>query len=284
MPHTHSARTVRRIPALHDIEIIRSDHPRGQFRYALFDFDGTLSLIREGWQAVMIPVMVEALLGTHSGESVTEIEAAARDLVERTTGIQTIYQMIALKDEVEKRGGTAATPQVYKQIYLDRLWERIKDRVAGLKAGRIDRRSLLVPGSEELLQGLKARGVALFLASGTDIAYVRDECAALGLSGYFDGIYGALDDHEAFSKKMLIERLLAEHQLCGAELITFGDGFVEIENTHDVDGVAVGVASDEAGCAGVDPWKRTRLIQAGADLIIPHYRRYDDLLAYLWPA
>ena len=28
-------------------------------RYALFDFDGTISLIRQGWQDIMIPYFVE---------------------------------------------------------------------------------------------------------------------------------------------------------------------------------------------------------------------------------
>ena len=40
------------------IEIVNQSIPRGHVRHALFDFDGTLSLIREGWQGVMIPMMV----------------------------------------------------------------------------------------------------------------------------------------------------------------------------------------------------------------------------------
>ena len=42
-----------------EIEIVNPDLPRGRFRSALFDFDGTLSLIREGWPQVMIPMMTE---------------------------------------------------------------------------------------------------------------------------------------------------------------------------------------------------------------------------------
>ena len=42
-----------------EIEVLRPDLPRGRFRSVLFDFDGTLSLIREGWPQVMIPMMVE---------------------------------------------------------------------------------------------------------------------------------------------------------------------------------------------------------------------------------
>ncbi len=32
-----------------------------EFRYAVFDFDGTLSLIREGWQSIMIPYFASEL-------------------------------------------------------------------------------------------------------------------------------------------------------------------------------------------------------------------------------
>ena len=44
------------------IEIIREPAGRGRYRHALFDFDGTVSLIREGWPEVMCPMMVEILL------------------------------------------------------------------------------------------------------------------------------------------------------------------------------------------------------------------------------
>ncbi len=41
------------------IEIIREPAGRGAYSHALFDFDGTLSLLREGWPKVMGPMMVE---------------------------------------------------------------------------------------------------------------------------------------------------------------------------------------------------------------------------------
>ena len=44
------------------IEVIRDDVTRGQFKAALFDFDGTVSLIRQGWQEVMVPYFTELLL------------------------------------------------------------------------------------------------------------------------------------------------------------------------------------------------------------------------------
>ena len=46
------------------VEIVNPDLPRGRFSAALFDFDGTLSLVREGWPEVMIPMMVDILAET----------------------------------------------------------------------------------------------------------------------------------------------------------------------------------------------------------------------------
>jgi phosphoglycolate phosphatase len=71
--------------------------------------------------------------------------------------------------------------------------------------------------------------------------------------------------------------------LRGEELLGFGDGFVEIEEIKSVGGVAVAVASDEARRQGIDAWKRERLIRAGADIVIPEYRRRERLLEFLFP-
>src|SRR5262245_29978534 len=104
-------RTVRTIvnmrPTLlpDDIEILNHDIRRGQFRSVLFDFDGTLSLIREGWPQVMIPMMVEALQETGTTETPEQLAGQVEEFVMRLNGRQTIYQMMQLADEVKKRGG-----------------------------------------------------------------------------------------------------------------------------------------------------------------------------------
>jgi phosphoglycolate phosphatase len=264
------------------IEIINPHIECGHIRHALFDFDGTVSLIREGWQGVMIPMMIEVLLETPAHESEEELRALVTESVDRLTGKQTIYQMIQLCEEVRRRGGEPLTPLEYKWRYLDRLWERIKGRVARLKSGEIEPEEMMVPGTVPMLEALRARGVTCYLASGTDEVYVLDEAAALGLSSHFAGIYGALDDYRNYSKKMVIERILHENHLSGPEFVTFGDGYVEIEDTKAVGGIAVGVASDEVNRQGINEWKRERLIQAGADLIIPDFRQHERLVAYLF--
>jgi len=263
-------------------EIINPHIPRGHIRHALFDFDGTLSLIREGWQGVMTPMMVEVLLNTPTHESEEELYAVVTEFVDQLTGKQTIYQMIQLCEEVRQRGGEPLDPLEYKWMYLDQLWERIKGRVAGLKSGEIEPEEMMVPGVVPMLEALCARGVTCYLASGTDQVYVLDEAAALGLPSYFASIYGALDDYQNYSKKMVIERILDENRMSGPEFVTFGDGYVEIEDTKAVGGIAVGVASDEVNRQGINKWKRERLIQAGADLIIPDFRQHEQLVAYLF--
>jgi len=264
------------------IEIIRN-FQRGPVRSVLFDFDGTLSLIREGWQEVMISFMTEILQGLDPSADEEQLRNHVNEYVTRLTGKQTIYQMIQLAEEIRMRGGNPEDPLVYKHRYHDRLWNRIQDRIEGLESGRYRPEDWLVPGSLEILQNLSGRGIRLFLASGTDEVFVKKETGLLGLTPYFDGhVYGAQDQYRSFSKKMIIQRVLSEENLRGSEFVAFGDGYVEIENTKEVGGIAVGVATDERLRSSViDEWKRERLIAAGADIIIPDFAEQERVMAYL---
>ena len=47
-----------------EIEIIRDSRPASPPEHVMFDFDGTISLIREGWQRIMSELIVELLRGT----------------------------------------------------------------------------------------------------------------------------------------------------------------------------------------------------------------------------
>jgi phosphoglycolate phosphatase-like HAD superfamily hydrolase len=266
-----------------EVEVLRVDLPRGAFRSVLFDFDGTLSLIREGWPQVMIPMMVDVLKQTPTTESEAVLTAGVEEFVMRLNGRQTIYQMIHLAEEVKRRGGTPLEPLAYKHRYHDLLMERIRGRLDDLERGTAAPADWVVPGSHALLEGLKRRGVAVYLASGTDLKFVRREAELLGLASYFGAhIYGALDDYRNFSKQMVIERILREEKLQGQELLGFGDGFVEIEEVRRAGGVAVAVASDEVRRSGVNTWKRDRLVRAGADMVIPDYRCAEPLLDWLF--
>jgi phosphoglycolate phosphatase len=151
----------------------------------------------------------------------------------------------------------------------------------GLRSGSLTPNEMSVPGALQALKTVTKAGVTCFLASGTDEKYVLDEANLLGITPYFRGIYGAQDDYKTFSKRMVIQKIIHENDLSGPELVAFGDGYVEIEDTKAVGGIAVGLATDEANLAGIDEWKRDRLIASGADVIIPDFSPFPALWHYL---
>lgn len=254
-------------------------------RVAVLDFDGTLSLIRSGWVEIMVDLMVDVLQplpGT--AESDGELTAYVTDFVLNLNGRPTIYQMDFFVNEIVQRGGQPKASEDYKRQFLNSLFVKSERRIAALKAGEVASDDLLVHGARAMLDDLQSRGVRLTLASGTAVNHVRQEAQLLGIDHYFEGrIFGPGDDPREFSKLAVMQQTLADTGTSGDELLGLGDGFVEIENIKQLGGVAVGVASDEERRSGqVEEWKRTRLIQAGADAIVPDYARWPILAAQLW--
>jgi phosphoglycolate phosphatase-like HAD superfamily hydrolase len=257
--------------------------PRPEIGHVLFDFDGTLSLIRQGWPDVMVPMFVEALPRL-PGEAEADLRQMVLDDIMRLNGKQTIYQMIQLTERVRERGGLPREPLWYKHEYLRRLQEHIGGRTARLASRATLPDQMLVHAARPLLDHLRNRGLKLYLASGTDLAAVKREAKLLDITRYFgDHIHGALDDYKRFSKKIVIEHIIAENAITGRSLLSFGDGYVEIENTKQAGGLAVAVASDEAnnGSGRVDEWKRQRLLGVGADAVIPDFRDAVPFVDYI---
>ena len=276
-------KTVNGNPLFKTVELPQPLEPRPEISHVLFDFDGTLSVIRQGWPEVMVPMFVEAL-----PRQADETEEALRELVlddiMRLNGKQTIYQMIQLTERIRERGGEPKEPLWYKHEYLRRLDQHIGARTSGLSGGTIAPDEMLVHAARPLLEHLRGLGLAIYLASGTDEFAVKREAELLNITQYFDGhIYGALDDYQQFSKKIVIDRIIKEHGISGRQLISFGDGYVEIENTKQVGGLAIAVASDEAnnGSGQVDSWKRQRLLGVGADAVIPDFREAIPFVNFL---
>jgi phosphoglycolate phosphatase-like HAD superfamily hydrolase len=260
------------------IEIVRQGVSAGRAKVALFDFDGTLSLIRTGWVDVMVPMMVEILAELKTGEKEEDLRALVEDFVARLTGEQTIYQMIQLTQQIEKRGGKPLTPLEYKRMYHERLMQKIGYRREELRQGKVSPDRYLVPGARAFLENFRSRGLKLYCASGTDEVYTLEEAHLLEIERYFDGrIYGGRDDYKSFSKEILIRKMVSSMECRENELVGFGDGYVEIKNVKDAGGVAVGVATDEPECRVVNQWKRARLVKVGADFIIPNFLCREEL-------
>jgi len=265
------------------IEILRPPEGR-RFRFVFFDFDGTVSLLREGWQDVMIPMMVEVLDPIATDLARDELVRLMTGDVEETTGMPTIYQMMRLAERVAEFGGEPQAPKAYKTEYVRRLLAHIDGRRSALATGDVQPDAMLLAGARPFLEALAHRDLVLCLTSGTDEPYVLEEARLLDVARYFEPhIYGARDDYEASSKSAVIVRMLAENQIPGRELLVFGDGFAEITGCKAVGGYAVAVASDEvAGGGRINEWKRDRLTRAGGDMVIADFTCHEELVELLF--
>ena len=261
----------------------------GRIRHVLFDFDGTISVLREGWERVMAPLMVEMICD--GSPPTAEIEREVADYVDYSTGIVTIEQMQWLAEAVRRHGIArhALSAAEYKQIYVDRLMvgvqqrlDRLSPDLTGLEDLSGLQSEMMVAGARSFLAALAGRGLRLYVASGTDHPYMLNEARALGVADYFDGgLYGAIDQDEAHRKERIIQRILDEHDLHGDELLVVGDGPVEIREAVARQALALGVASDEVARSGWNPAKVTRLARAGAHVLVPDLSRGEELAAWL---
>ena len=273
-----------------EFELVRDLPPRLGLRHAIFDHDGTLSTLRQGWEGIMEPMMVRAILGPRYQDAdeglYHKVLDHVCDYVTRTTGVQTLVQMQGLVGLV-RQYGCVAEDQIldahgYKALYDKEIRALVRRRVEKLRRGELEPADFQIKGARAALDRLHSLGVKLYLVSGTDTADVRAEAAILGYAHLFEGrIFGAVGDLRVEAKRDVLDRMIREHRLGGSELVTFGDGPVEMRETRKRDGVAVGVASDEVRRFGHNPLKRARLIRAGADLIIPDYTQLDQLLRVL---
>lgn len=268
------------------VELVNPSIRRGPFRAVLFDFDGTLSLIREGWPRVMVGMMIERLRGQMLvRESESELWSHLDRLIMAQNGAPTIRQMEVFAQEVRQRGGTPADSWEYLREYIDRLMQMVRGRWQALETGKNQAADWVVPRAHALLGNLRDRRLSLFVASGTEYDHVAHEARILQVNEFFpSGINAPKNNDPSFRKANVIARVLTELNIRGEELIGFGDGMVETAEVKRVGGVAIGVASSEygSGVGVVNAAKRATLIDAGADIIIPDYTHQDELIRWLW--
>ncbi len=268
-----------------EINVI-NETERGRFKHVLFDFDGTVSLLREGWQLVMGPLMVEMISGAGAAPS-PEIENEVREYIEESTGIQTILQMERLVEMVRARGSVPEDQildaQGYKKIYNDRLMVRVNERIRDLESGKLTPKDVTLRGALEFLERLSQKDVTMYIFSGTDREDVRNEARLVGVAPYFQEIWGALREYKDYNKEKVLKEIIAKNALHGSEVLIVGDGPVEIRNAKDNDCVSIGVASDEIRGYGWNMEKYPRLVNAGADIMIPDFGDGPALLDYLFP-
>lgn len=248
---------------------------RPAIRAVLFDFDGTLSTLRAGWEHIMAPFMKESILGPHrlNEEEEKQLEAEIDAYIQQSAGIQTVLQMEWLTEQVRNKGWnqTGWNAWDFKAEYNRRLLEQVNDRIRKLEQGELSADHFLMKGAIHFLIELQSRQIEMYVASGTDHPDVLHEAEVLGVRQFFKEIAGAPVGRSDCSKEKVIKDLLEVKGFAGGELAVIGDGKVEIRLGKEKDALTIGLASDEYKREGIDPIKEERLLKAGADHIAGDY-------------
>ena len=258
------------------IEYLNPMTPRSPVSAVLFDFDGTISTLRHGWESVMKPLMAEYIM--KPGDDPPAVWDVIDRYVDESTGLQTIHQMKWLAAHAAP--GCPADPWFYKDEYNRRLLDMIADRRRAVETGT-PAEAYLISGAKELLSALKARNVGLYVASGTDEADVKAEARALGVDVFFSAIAGAPERAETDAKAAALRRLIHEAGLKGSQLAVIGDGRVEIALGRETGARTLGMATDEARRCGFNEAKKRRLIAVGADALAGDFEDLGGILAFL---
>ncbi|MBM4412447.1 MAG: hypothetical protein FJ040_03230 [Chloroflexi bacterium] len=254
------------------IEILRA--PTHKFTLAAVDFDGTMSLIRIGWQHVMHGVMKAALQNFHPNPD--HIDSDIRTYIAHSTGQPSIIQMAWVDEQVLLYGGPHRGAQYYLDQFSNAMKHQIDARIAAI-TNHTTADELMISGARQLLQQLAQRNIRIALVSGTEHHHLVRESAALRIDTYFDaGIFGPGAHAPGFTKHDAIAHLIAHYDVAPGALISIGDGPVEIKAGKALGGYALAVASDEHG-GGLDSDKRKHLLDAGADAVIANFRHIDAI-------
>jgi rfaE bifunctional protein kinase chain/domain len=274
-----------------EIEIINRWTAKPHITHAIFDHDGTISTLREGWELIMAPMMIKAILGDKFAGAdellYRKVQSRVDEFIDKTTGIQTLAQMKGLIGLIREFGFVREEDILdesgYKLIYNRELLMMVNEREKKFERKELSVDDFTLKGALPLLRKLYDAGVKLYLASGTDVEDVKNEASVLGYDQLFENrIYGSVGDINKEAKKIVLDRILDSiGESAAANVATFGDGPVEIRETKKRGGITIGVASNELKRFGLNEKKRNRLIKAGADIIVPDFSQYQQVLKLL---
>ncbi len=198
----------------------------------------------------MVELMLQELHPVrYPGETDASVVAQLLSVIRTQIGRATIYQMIRLAEEIQRRGGTPRDPAEVEKDFDARLCRLVASRRDSVARGiePVDR--FLVPGVQRMLDALRQQGISLVLLSGTRLVDLQEEAEFLGIADYFDGgIFGPGTNPEEFCKGRVIAEIAARQPGGAAAIVgypsslresaggnsTLGDGYrVEARITID---------------------------------------------------
>ena len=246
---------------------------------AIFDFDGTVSTLREGWEEIMQPLMLSLI--SPDKEPSKELIKEVQSYIDESTGIQTVFQMQWLSKRVEQSTGILLDEWWYKDQYNDHLLQMVEKRIDKIKTGKKEAEDFRIAGSLEFFKQLHSKGIKVYIASGTDDIDLQKEIEILGIAPYIEKACGAPHREASCPKEKVISDLLNDPELLANEIVVIGDGKVEIMLAKESGALAIGTATDEKQRKGINQQKQQKLIKAGADCITGDFLELDGLLSYL---
>lgn len=249
-------------------------------RCVLMDFDGTISTLRCGWEEVMLQFIFKELSPFYVGKE-DELREKIIRFIDDSTGVQTIYQMQWIVQQVELAGGQALDQWEYKEGFNTALIEMVYKRIKLLEEGKALPDDFLVPGSKELVEKMVEQGMKCFIASGTDDVDLKKEMNILGVGHFFEEVKGAPYKKVACAKEEIYERLVTEFKYQPDEILIVGDGKVEIKLGSENGALTLGIASNERDFREVDLKKRERLLEAKASAIVKDFTNSDDIIGWM---
>lgn len=232
----------------------------------------------------MVELMLQELHPVrYPGETDATVVAQLLSVIRPQIGRATIYQMIRLAEEIQRRGGTPRDPAAVEKDFDERLCRLVASRREAVARGeeRVDR--FLVPGVQAMLEALQQQGISLVLLSGTRLVDLQEEAEFLGIADYFDGgIFGPGLNPAEFCKGRVIAEIVAREPGGATAIVGFGDGVTETRELAAAGGCVIGIASDEEHRSGtIESWKSELLIQSGAHLVAPDFADWLNLVEWI---
>ena len=129
-----------------EFELINKNSlPLGRVKAAVFDFDGTISSLRCGWEKIMGPLMLEYL--SPGAPASAELREEVERYIDESTGIQTVYQMEWLARRTKEHTGIERDPWFYKDEYNRRLALSIAEKKKAIADGTEPPENYIIAGA-----------------------------------------------------------------------------------------------------------------------------------------
>lgn len=262
--------------------LLNSKIPTGTYKFLAADNDGTISRIRDGWEDIMKSCLIKWITGDDSNLITTSLVWEVEEMIRRTTGITTIFQMDLAVKLVKKYGFVGSkeikVAEEYKVDYLANLMGLVEKRKKQIENnGVMD--DCVIEGAEYFYPILCNLIDKKIIFSGTDDEDVKQELELLGFGELFDNVYGAVGRRD---KKDVLRQILKEYTVKANEGLIIGDGPVEIKLAKEYKFTAIGVCSSSIKEGKWNQEKVKMLTKAGADILIPDYTASQYLIDILF--